>query len=95
MKEKSHKFTKHFEEFYIKATELTGYLRTNLTKFPALERFNNEVELEMRLFKTFLHELEEMELSAEVLGTFTAPMADHMAREEQYYLTKLAESKNV
>ena len=46
----------------------------------------------MGLFKTFLNELEEMELSAEVLGTFTASMADHMAREEQYYLMKLAES---
>lgn len=95
LKQKSHEFTKHFEEFYLKATELTGYLRTNLTKFPALDRFNNEVEVEMRLFKTFLNELEEMELSAEVLGAFTASMADHMAREEQYYLMKLAESKNV
>ncbi len=34
-----------------------------------------------------------MELSAEVLGTFTAPMADHMWREEQYYLMKLVQSR--
>jgi len=34
-----------------------------------------------------------MELSAEVLGSFTAPMADHMWREEQYYLTKLAQAR--
>lgn len=33
-----------------------------------------------------------MELSAEVLGTFPASMADHMWREEQYYLTKLAQA---
>ncbi len=92
LKNKSHEFTKHFEQFYLKAVELTGYLRTNIRTFPALRRFNHEVELEMALFKTFLQELEEMELSAEVLGTFTAPMADHMAREEQYYLMKLAES---
>ena len=92
LKEKSSAFTKHFEQFYLKAVELAGYLRTNIDKFPALSRFNKEVEVEMGLFKTFLHELEEMELSAEVLGTFTASMADHMAREEQYYLTKLAES---
>ena len=59
---------------------------------PALNRFNHEVEVEMGLFKTFLNELEEMELSAEVLGIFSASMADHMAREEQYYLMKLAES---
>ncbi len=92
LKEKSSTFTKHFDQFYLKAVELSGYLRTNVQRFPALNRFNNEVEIEMGLFKTFLHELEEMELSAEVLGTFTASMADHMAREEQYYLMKLAES---
>ncbi len=92
LKEKSHGFTKHFEQFYLKAIELTGYLRTNIKRFPALNRFNHEVALEMELFKMFLHEIEEMELSAEVLGTFTASMADHMLREEQYYLMKLAES---
>lgn len=95
LKEKSSTFAKHFDQFYLKAVELTGYLRTNVHKFPALNRFNNEVEVEMGLFKTFLNELEEMELSAEVLGTFTASMADHMAREEQYYLMKLAESSNI
>ncbi len=72
--------------------ELAGYLRSNIQSFPALTRFNKDVEIEMTLFKTFLRELEEMELSAEVLGTFTAPMADHMWREEQYYLSKLAQA---
>lgn len=95
LKEKSHIFTKHFEQFYLKANELTGYLRTNVKTFPALNRFNDDVEVEIGLFKTFLNELEEMELSAEVLGSFTVSMADHMAREEQYYLMKLAESRNV
>ena len=92
LKQKSNAFTQHFEHFYLKAVELTGYLRSNLQSFPALTRFNKDVEIEMTLFKTFLRELEEMELSAEVLGTFTAPMADHMWREEQYYLSKLAQA---
>ena len=92
LKRKSHEFTKHFEEFYLKAVELAGYLRTNIHKFPSLKKFTHDVEIEMGLFKTFLNELEEMRLSAEVLGTFTPSMADHMAREEQYYLMKLAES---
>ncbi|WP_089743152.1 DUF2935 domain-containing protein [Gracilibacillus ureilyticus] len=95
LKEKSAAFNKHFDQFYLKAVELTGYLRANIDSFPALEKFNHDVEIEMGLFQTFLHELEEMELSAEVLSTFTASMADHMAREEQYYLFKLAESKSV
>ena len=95
LKQKSYEFAQHFDQFYLKAVELTGYLRSNIDAFPALNRFNKEVELEMTLFKTFLRELEEMELSAEVLGTFTALMADHMLREEQYYLSKLAQSREV
>ncbi|MEY9972390.1 hypothetical protein ABH966_002764 [Lysinibacillus sp. RC46] len=93
LRQKSTTFAQHFEEFYLKAVELTGYLRSNIDSFPALTRFNHDVDIEMGLFKTFLRELEEMELSAEVLGTFTALMADHMLREEQYYLSKLAQSR--
>ncbi|MGI8314067.1 DUF2935 domain-containing protein [Halobacillus mangrovi] len=92
LKKKSEEFMKHFNQFYLKSVELTGYLRTNLNSFPALGRFNNDVELEMKLFKTFLSELEEMELSETLLGTFSGLMADHMFREECYYLYKLAES---
>lgn len=94
LKEKSHTFTKNFDQFYLKAVDLTGFLRANIETFPALKRFNSDVEIEMNLFRTFLHELEEMELSDQVLGTFSALMADHMAREECYYLIKLAGSAN-
>ena len=88
----SRKFTKEWQDFYLKAVELAGYLRTNIMKFPALEKFHNDVYLEMKIFQAFLHELEEMELTKEVLGTFSALMADHMSREESYYLMKLAET---
>ncbi|WP_138418969.1 DUF2935 domain-containing protein [Aquibacillus sediminis] len=94
LKKKSHQFSKHFDTFYLKAIELTGYLRSNIDSFPALNKFNKDVEVELNLFRTFLHELEEMELSEQVLGTFSGLMADHMAREECYYLMKLAQSKN-
>lgn len=92
LKEKSAKFARHFDDFYLEAVNLTGYLRANIESFPALHRFNNDVEVKMGIFRDFLHELEEFELSAEVLGTFSALMADHMAREECYYLMKLSES---
>ncbi|GAA0454259.1 DUF2935 domain-containing protein [Alkalibacillus silvisoli] len=94
LKEKSDDFKKHFDQFYIKAVELTGYLRTNVESFPALDRFNSDVEVELNLFRTFLSEIEEMELSKTVLSTFSELMADHMYREECYYLMKLAESSN-
>ncbi|PTX55129.1 protein of unknown function (DUF2935) [Melghirimyces profundicolus] len=93
-KKKSDRFTQHFEAFYLKAVELAGYLRTCLADFPALRRFHREVELEMALFQNFLQELEEFRLNKEVLGVLTPLMADHMFREECYYLTKLAASSH-
>ena len=90
MKETTEGFEKHFEEFYLKAVELAGYTRTGLKNFPALDRFNHEVELEMLLFREFLKELEELQISKETLGTLMPLLADHMAREECYYLTKLS-----
>ncbi|MFT4413154.1 DUF2935 domain-containing protein [Fredinandcohnia humi] len=89
---KSEQYTKEWEDFYLKAVELVGFLRTNQLDFPALSKFNHDVELEMKIFKGFLEELEEMELNKEILGVLTPLMADHMAREECYYLTKLAET---
>lgn len=92
IKETSDNFTKGFEDFYLKAVEMTGFLRTNLKSFPALDKLNKEISMEMKLFMAFLDEIKELELSKEALGTFAALMADHMFREECYYLTKLAES---
>lgn len=89
---KSEKFVKEWEDFYLKAVEMVGFLRTSQYEFPALTRFNNDVELEMKIFKGFLEELEEMQLNKEILGVLTPLMADHMAREECYYLIKLAQS---
>ncbi len=92
LREKSNSFTKKFESFYIKAIEMAGYLRTNLLAFPALTRFNNQVELEIAVFTAFLNELQALKMENHVLSTLSPLMADHMAREECYYLTKLAES---
>lgn len=92
IKEKSAEYTKNFENFYLKAVELAGFLRANVTSFPALAKFNRDVSLEMKLFMGFLAEIEELELSKQALGTFHALMADHMSREECYYLTKVAQS---
>lgn len=47
LKEKSNNYIKHFEQFYLKAVELTGYLRSNMHSFPALTRFNKEASIEM------------------------------------------------
>ncbi|WP_044640229.1 DUF2935 domain-containing protein [Risungbinella massiliensis] len=93
--EKSQYFGNQFEDFYIKAIELAGYLRTHLSEFPALSRFNKQVELEINLFMNFLHEIEELGLSKEMLSTLNPLLANHMYREECYYLTKLAQVSEV
>lgn len=95
LKEKSEAFATEFEDFFMKAVEMAGYLRTNLRDFPALHRFNQEVEWEIVLFTKFLKELEELELDAKVLGVLSPLMADHMAREECYYLIKLSQVSEV
>jgi hypothetical protein len=95
LKETTSRYTTIFKNLYLKADELSGYLRTGLHTFPALKRFNHEVDLKMSLFKSFLSELREWELSNEVLDILSPLMADHMGREECYYLIKLAEASGV
>jgi hypothetical protein len=95
LKQKSQMFSKQFEEFYLKAVEMAGFLRTNLSSFPALARFHHDIDLELTIFKAFLREIEELELTKQTLSVLTPLMADHMAREECYYLMKLAESTKV
>jgi AMMECR1 domain-containing protein len=70
---------------------MAGFIRARQDLFPALREFNKEASLEIVLFKCFLEELEEMRLDCRVLGTLTPLMADHMSREECYYLLKLHE----
>ncbi len=65
-----------------------------MDSFPTPERFNSDVEVKMNLFRSFLAELEEMEISNTVLSTFSPLIANHMYREECYYLMKLAQSAN-
>ncbi|MBN2983992.1 DUF2935 domain-containing protein [Cohnella algarum] len=89
---KSKDFEKHFQALYLKAVEMAGYMRTRLQDFPAMGRFHRQVDLEMALFRKFLHELEELELKAEALDIISPLMPDHMAREECYYLIKLAQT---
>lgn len=92
---KTKDFEQKFDHFYLKAVEIAGYLRTQLSEFPALRRFNAQVEIEMGLFKQFIHELEQMKLTNVLLATLMPLMADHMAREECYYLTKLSQVSEV
>jgi hypothetical protein len=93
--QKSDRFQNEFKAFFLKAIELTGYLRTNISNFPVLSRFNEEVDMQIHLFQAFLHELEEWKLNHQLLGTLSALVVDHMSREECYYLYKLAQVSHI
>ncbi|KPU45303.1 hypothetical protein OXPF_11960 [Oxobacter pfennigii] len=86
----SRNYAKDLEGLYLKAVEMKGYLRTGKSKFPSLEKFNEDAEMKMLDFKVFLNEIEKLILEKKVLSTILPLVPDHMAREECYYLTKLA-----
>jgi hypothetical protein len=90
LKLKAKDFEMNFEDLYLKAIEMAGYLRTNLSKFPALSRFNVESKLQIGMFMEYLKEIEELRLSKKALGTLMPLILDHMFREECYYLIKLS-----
>lgn len=91
LKAKSRAYEKQFEESYIKAEEICKYMRTKITQFPALNRYNKQTGMLTLEFQEFLKTLAELKISKQLLGTLNPLMADHMAREECYYLTKLAQ----
>lgn len=93
--ERAKAFMVQFDDYYTKAVEMAGYQRTCLSEFPALSRFNRQVETTILMFKEYLRNLEGLVASNQALGTLTPLIPDHMAREECYYLIKLAEVSEV
>jgi hypothetical protein len=95
--EQSMWFEKKFMDLYLKSIEFNGYLRTDLHKFPSLSRLNDQAENVMSQFKDFLEEVQTLRMDKKLLGTLMPLVADHMTREECYYLWKLylsAETKD-
>ena len=95
IKEVGECFARSFKELYLKAVEIKGYLRTGEQEFPALTRYNFQVEKEIRSFSGFLCELFDLVSNKEALGNLTPLIPDHMMREECYFLTKLAQVSEV
>lgn len=93
--EKSKEFEKDFVYLHEKAEEIAAYMRTGLESFPALSCLNCQAEKTMTPFKEFLEELLERKLGDRLLGSMMPLIADHMAREECYYLTKLSQVSDI
>lgn len=78
-----------FQDMYLKALIMNGYLRTELESFPALIRLNEQAAAAVGSFAELLDSLRDKRTDNRVLGTLMPLMADHMSREECYYLWKL------
>lgn len=87
-------FEHQFEDLNNKSLILNGYSRTGLSNFAALERLNEQVWNIMNGFMEFLESIRDRRTDNKILGTIMPLMADHMLREECYYLRKLSESAN-
>lgn len=90
MIDKSHCFEMQFTDLLMKASMMNGYLRTELHSFPSLSRLNEHAGEATLLFKEFLEDIRDQRMDGRILGTLFPLMADHMAREECYYLWKLS-----
>lgn len=86
----SKKYSKEFDNLYLRTIEYNGYTRVGIGNFPALNDLNSDADKVMVCFKKFLEELKEGIIERKVLGTLAPLAADHMFREECYYLTKLS-----
>jgi hypothetical protein len=88
--EKSRAFAKNFDNLYLKAIEMQGYMRTGLLQFPSLDKLTEEAYSDMSAFKDYLQELFSLVKDKKILSAIMPLILDHMYREECYYLTKLS-----
>lgn len=86
----SNGYEKIFTDLYMKSVQLSEYLRTEMNDFPSMDRLNEQVVMTMTAFKEFLEDIRDQRMVNKLLGTLLPLMADHMAREECYYLLKLS-----
>lgn len=85
-----------FNDLNMKSILMNGYMRTQLSNFPSLDRLNEQAGNAISRFFEFLENIRDQRIDGKVLGTLMPLMADHMAREECYYLWKLSlTTKNI
>jgi hypothetical protein len=90
--DQSCRFRIQFQDLYLKSLIMNGYLRTELETFPSLTRLNDQAAMAIHNFIEYLDTLRDKRSDRKVLGTLMPLMADHMSREECYYLWKLSSS---
>jgi hypothetical protein len=87
--EEANNYKALFDNLFIKVIELGQVLdRTNL-KDGNLHFFNEQVEEKINNFIIFLEKIKKLRIECKLLGVFNPLMADHMIREEYYYLVNI------
>lgn len=86
----ANKYREQFQNLYLKSLLMNGFLRTELDEFPSLLRLNDQAAAVILEFIDYLDGLRDKRSDHKVLGTLMPLMADHMSREECYYLRKLS-----
>lgn len=89
------RFRIQFQDLYLKALMMNGYLRTDLKRFPALLRLSEQAAITVQSFTDYLDSLRDKRADHRILGTLMPLMADHMSREECYYLCKLSKGTSI
>ncbi|MBR0599969.1 DUF2935 domain-containing protein [Sinanaerobacter chloroacetimidivorans] len=95
LKETSADFEEKFNGLAYKTDQFIGYTRTGVFEFPALNRLNEEADSTMLSFMEFIQRVALLKISKRALGTLMPLIADHMFREECYYLTQLSKVSQV
>lgn len=89
LKGRTEHFHRVFSGMQIKAQELSTMLQVRPRMVGALKRLNVDALTQIGLFRSFLAELREHTEECEVLGSLVPLFADHMLREELYYMEQL------
>ncbi|HLO02485.1 MAG TPA: DUF2935 domain-containing protein [Symbiobacteriaceae bacterium] len=89
LKGRAREFQQIFEGMQLKATELATMLQVRPRMVGALRRLNVDALIQVGLFRSFLAELREHTAECEVLGNLVPLFADHMLREELYYMEQI------
>lgn len=90
----SNQYEIEFQDLYLKALTMNGFLRTQLLEFPSLDKYNEQAKNMIADFMEYLENLRDQRLDIKILGSLMPLMADHMAREECYYMWKLYQTTN-
>lgn len=82
-------FKKAFDNLSMKARELGLMLERACLADGSLQRLNEEAAAKMKEFMCFLEKIYILRKQCKALGIIKPLMADHMMREEKYYMANL------